>query len=40
MRKDVYDQLDTSSIDADADGYLDYDDLDSLLGQIAEKCPD
>lgn len=38
MRKDIYDQLDTAALDDD--GYLDYEELDSLLSQIAEKCPD
>lgn len=38
MRKDIYDQLDTTDIDVE--GYLDYDDLDNLLGQIAEVTPD
>ncbi len=37
IRKDVYDQLDTTGIDGD--GYLNYEQLDSILSQIAEKCP-
>lgn len=38
MRKDVFDQLDTTGIDLD--DYLSYEDLDNLLGQIAEVAPD
>lgn len=38
MRKDIFDQLDTTGIDVD--GYLGYEDMDNLLGQIAEKCPE
>lgn len=40
MRKDVYDSLDTSGLDADGDGYYNYEDLDNMFAQIAENFPD
>lgn len=38
VRKDVYDQLDLAGIDTE--GYLDYEDLNTLFAQIKEKCPE
>ena len=40
MRKDIYDTLDTSGLDADGDGYYDYEDMDNMFQQIYEKFPD
>lgn len=38
MRKDVFDQLDTTGMDVE--GYIGYEELDSLLSQIHEKFPE
>ena len=38
MRKDVFDQLDTAGMDVE--GYIGYEELDSLLSQIHEKFPE
>lgn len=38
IRKDVFDALDSAGIDVD--GYIDYEDLDNIFGQIAEKFPE
>lgn len=38
LRKDIYDELDTSGIDEN--GYIGYEEMDSLFSQIAEKYPE
>ena len=38
IRKDVFDALDSAGLEVD--GYIDYEDLDNIFGQIAEKFPE